>query len=83
MSLCGHLLNRQGIAVHSLQKVCICPVISTKFPFPQHQWNTQGGKCGICGDAYDEPQPRTHEIGGPYYQGIIVQKYTAGQVMCP
>ncbi|XP_043210295.1 uncharacterized protein LOC122375152 [Amphibalanus amphitrite] len=44
-----------------------------------HQYDTQGGKCGICGDAYDEPQPRTHEIGGPYYKGIIVRNYAVGQ----
>ena len=46
----------------------------------QHQYDTQGGLCGICGDPYDEPQPRTHEIGGPYYKGILVRNYAAGQV---
>ncbi|XP_043210287.1 uncharacterized protein LOC122375146 [Amphibalanus amphitrite] len=40
-----------------------------------------GGKCGICGDPYDEPQPRTHEIGGPYYKGYLVQNYTSGEVV--
>ncbi|XP_043191630.1 uncharacterized protein LOC122364892 [Amphibalanus amphitrite] len=44
-----------------------------------HQQHDMGGKCGICGDPYDEPQPRTHEIGGPYYKGIIVSNYTVGQ----
>ncbi|XP_037092756.1 uncharacterized protein LOC119112633 [Pollicipes pollicipes] len=41
----------------------------------------QGGKCGICGDPYDEPVPRTHEIGGPYYRGYLVANYTAGSAI--
>ena len=56
-------------------------IVSSGYGFSsQHQYDTQGGKCGICGDAYDEPQPRTHEIGGPYYKGIIVRNYAVGQV---
>lgn len=43
-----------------------------------HQQQSQGGKCGMCGDPYDEAQPRTHEIGGPYYKGYLVRNYTAG-----
>lgn len=26
------------------------------------------GKCGICGDPWDAPKPRAHEIGGTYGQ---------------
>ncbi|XP_037091408.1 uncharacterized protein LOC119111708 [Pollicipes pollicipes] len=43
-----------------------------------HQQADEGGKCGICGDPYDEPEPRTHEIGGPYYKGYLVRNYTVG-----
>ncbi|GBP08956.1 hypothetical protein EVAR_78322_1 [Eumeta japonica] len=31
-----------------------------------HQWEMNGGRCGICGDAYDQREPRLHEIGGVY-----------------
>ncbi|PNF41958.1 hypothetical protein B7P43_G14640 [Cryptotermes secundus] len=39
------------------------------------QWQKNGGKCGICGDAWDMPVPRPHEAGGKYAQGIIVRRY--------
>ncbi|XP_046464103.1 uncharacterized protein LOC124209905 [Daphnia pulex] len=39
----------------------------------QHQRN--GGKCGVCGDAWDLPQPRAHEHGGRYGQGVVVRTY--------
>nr|QSC42437.1 lytic polysaccharide monooxygenase B [Coptotermes gestroi] len=39
------------------------------------QWQRNGGKCGICGDAWDMPVPRPHEAGGKYAQGIIVRRY--------
>ena len=45
----------------------------------QHHWGVNGGKCGICGDAYD--RPREHEAGGKYATGTIVRSYRAGQVM--
>lgn len=37
----------------------------------QHQYQTNGGKCGVCGDPYDAPQPRENEGGGVYSSGII------------
>ncbi|XP_059486939.1 uncharacterized protein LOC132203292 [Neocloeon triangulifer] len=42
------------------------------------QWATNGGKCGICGDAWDMPTPRPHEQGGIYGQGVIVRRYNPG-----
>lgn len=45
------------------------------------QWQRNGGKCGICGDAYHLPQPRPNEAGGVYGRGIIVKKYKAGEVI--
>ncbi|GBP08959.1 hypothetical protein EVAR_78324_1 [Eumeta japonica] len=45
-----------------------------------HQWEVNGGKCGICGDAYDLAEPRSHELGGRYGQGFIVEHYEAGSV---
>ncbi|KAI0209664.1 hypothetical protein LSAT2_005674, partial [Lamellibrachia satsuma] len=43
------------------------------------QWNTNQGRCGICGDPYDGA--RDHEWGGPYANGIVVRHYRAGDVV--
>lgn len=45
------------------------------------QWNQNGGKCGFCGDSYENPRPRLHELGGPFGQGEIVRNYTKGAVI--
>ncbi|KOB64570.1 Eukaryotic translation initiation factor 3 subunit A [Operophtera brumata] len=39
------------------------------------QWNKNAGKCGVCGDAWDAPTPRAHELGGRFGKGVIVRKY--------
>ena len=44
------------------------------------QWSQNGGKCGICGDAYNAKEPRPHEAGGEFGRGIITRHYFAGQV---
>ncbi|XP_047032400.1 uncharacterized protein LOC124639190 [Helicoverpa zea] len=46
-----------------------------------HQWSVNGGKCGVCGDPYDSPQPRAHELGGTYGKGYIVATYAPGDVI--
>ena len=47
--------------------------------FFKHQFDAMGGRCGICGDAYDA-HPRQHEApGGNYANGIIVKQYKAGK----
>ncbi|XP_022196376.2 uncharacterized protein LOC111053758 [Nilaparvata lugens] len=38
-------------------------------------WSKNGGKCGVCGDPWDLPQPRPHEAGGKYGSGMITRKY--------
>lgn len=40
------------------------------------------GKCGICGDSYSDSEPRAHEAGGDYARGIVVKRYSPGQVLC-
>ena len=55
-------------------------VTRTDGMFDRQHEEAEGERCGICGDPYDEPMPRTHEIGGPYYKGYLVQNYTAGTV---
>ncbi|XP_037092403.1 uncharacterized protein LOC119112351 isoform X2 [Pollicipes pollicipes] len=42
-----------------------------------------GGKCGICGDPYDQRPPRAHEIGGAKFvkSAIIVEKYSKGAII--
>ncbi|XP_035893117.1 uncharacterized protein LOC118503682 [Anopheles stephensi] len=47
----------------------------------QVQWGTYGGRCGVCGDSYGDPQPRRHELGGMYGQGDIVRQYAQGSVI--
>ncbi|XP_076308763.1 uncharacterized protein LOC143224226 [Tachypleus tridentatus] len=47
----------------------------------QVQWMLNGGKCGICGDAWNKPRPRSNEAGGIYGKGIIVRKYRSGQII--
>ncbi|XP_016958859.1 uncharacterized protein LOC108030488 [Drosophila biarmipes] len=42
------------------------------------QWKVNGGKCGECGDAWDVPEPRPHESGGQWGQGLIVRSYLPG-----
>ncbi|XP_030761831.1 uncharacterized protein LOC115886703 isoform X2 [Sitophilus oryzae] len=39
------------------------------------QWEQNGGKCGICGDAYHLEEPRPHEAGGLYAKGIVARHY--------
>ena len=31
--------------------------------FIQKQWGKNGGKCGVCGDDWEDPQPRANEVG--------------------
>uniref|UniRef100_A0A1B0D6C3 Chitin-binding type-4 domain-containing protein n=1 Tax=Phlebotomus papatasi TaxID=29031 RepID=A0A1B0D6C3_PHLPP len=42
------------------------------------KWQRNDGKCGICGDAYDTPEPRDNELGGKYGLGVIVRRYNPG-----
>ncbi|KAK8780914.1 hypothetical protein V5799_017739 [Amblyomma americanum] len=44
-------------------------------------WQQNGGKCGVCGDPWHQPQPRNNEAGGKYAKGIIVRRYKRGEVM--
>lgn len=45
------------------------------------QWKRNEGKCGVCGDAWDMPEPRPHEHGGQWGQGVIVRRYSPGDEM--
>jgi len=45
------------------------------------QWQTNGGKCGICGDPWDEKEPRANEAGGTYGRGVITRKYKKNQAI--
>ena len=44
------------------------------------QFQRNGGKCGVCGDDFAKGQPREHEAGGKFGNGIIGQRYVMGQV---
>ncbi|CAG7710002.1 unnamed protein product [Allacma fusca] len=45
----------------------------------QHDKNE--GKCGECGDPYNDTRPRANEGGGTFAKGIIVRNYTTGQTI--
>ncbi|KAG8228464.1 hypothetical protein J437_LFUL009329, partial [Ladona fulva] len=45
------------------------------------QWDQNDGKCGECGDAYNEKRPRPNENGGKFGKGIIVREYTEGELI--
>jgi len=45
------------------------------------QWEKNGGKCGLCGDSFDIPTPRYHELGGMFGQGVIVSTYKQGSTI--
>jgi len=45
------------------------------------QWEANGGRCGLCGDAWDDPI-REHEApDGRFATGTIVREYAAGQAV--
>ncbi|KAK7084655.1 hypothetical protein SK128_024301 [Halocaridina rubra] len=44
-------------------------------------YQKNGGKCGVCGDNYQDEVPRDHEAGGLYGNAIITKRYVTGQVI--
>ncbi|KAL4228142.1 hypothetical protein ACF0H5_013576 [Mactra antiquata] len=46
----------------------------------KRRWETNQGKCGVCGDPWDET-PRQNEAGGVYALGVIVGHYKPGSVI--
>ena len=44
----------------------------------QTQWNTNNGKCGICGDPWNGKR-ENEAPGGKYATGTIVATYASGQ----
>ncbi|EFX81690.1 hypothetical protein DAPPUDRAFT_317372 [Daphnia pulex] len=47
----------------------------------ERQWMVNGGKCGICGDAFDEAVKPHEAPGGIFATGTIVRRYTQGQTI--
>jgi len=43
------------------------------------QWVTNGGRCGICGEAWNKP--KEFEKGGKFYRGTIVETFKKNQQM--
>lgn len=56
-------------------------MILTSFHYTPVQWGTNGGKCGVCGDPWNDREPRAHEIGGFFSNGVLGRRYTPGQVI--
>ena len=46
-----------------------------------HQWDLNGGQCGICGDAWDAE--KKYERGGSRYLGKIVRHYDSTAASMP
>lgn len=45
------------------------------------QWNSVNkGRCGVCGDRYDDKNPK-YVYPGEYAKGIITKTYTRGQII--
>lgn len=42
---------------------------------PLQKKHENNGRCGVCGDPWDAPEPRPNEAGGIYARGIIGQTY--------
>lgn len=42
------------------------------------QFEDNGGKCGVCGDSWEEPHPQKHETGGYFGNQIISRTYAKG-----
>lgn len=47
----------------------------------QNQYDLYQGKCGMCGDEYGDTNPKAHELGGRYGQGVIVKSYRSGSTI--
>ena len=53
--------------------------LNLNFRPPQRQWDTNDGRCGVCGDPWDGA--REHEAGGKFANGIITWIYEQGSIM--
>ncbi|XP_078484335.1 uncharacterized protein LOC100181283 [Ciona intestinalis] len=42
---------------------------------------SNGGRCGVCGDPYNAPEPRENEAGGKFAQGFVTRNYQRGQLI--
>lgn len=47
----------------------------------QVQWNLNNGKCGICGDDFGSPSPRSMENTGMYGKGKVAKLYKQGETI--
>ena len=45
------------------------------------QYEKNNGKCGVCGDPWNESPPRRHENGGVFGNGVLGRRYSPGQVI--
>ncbi|CAD5120221.1 DgyrCDS8793 [Dimorphilus gyrociliatus] len=46
-----------------------------------HQHGPMQGKCGPCGDPWNQPTPRDNEFGGKFGNGVVTRLYQTGQVI--
>lgn len=55
----------------------VCCIYLLLFVFNLFQkLSVNEGKCGVCGDPWDAPEPRPNEAGGTYGRGVIGRTYS-------
>jgi len=45
------------------------------------QFEKNRGRCGVCGDSWEEPHPQPHETGGKYGNAVISKTYVRGSLI--
>lgn len=76
------LYSNINIAIYSNKSLRISIIIKIFFYVSkQTQWFEFGGKCGPCGDKYDDPHPQDNENTGKFGRGLVSAQYTAGSVI--
>lgn len=61
------------VSIHSLTQDFALIKISS-----QNQWETNKGKCGVCGDSYSQKRPRPYEAGGKLATLVSTKIYAPG-----
>jgi hypothetical protein len=78
------IVTSHGLMMHPLSRQALnvdnsCPQCSSAGgvgALSQH-----GGKHGLCGDPYGEPEPRANEAGGKFYRQGVFSTYAQAQVL--
>lgn len=78
---CSCLIEHLGYNHNDVQPTSFGVNYHQQFYPLQVQWNTFGGKCGVCGDRYSDPHPQDNENTGKYGLGKIAATYDSGSTI--